>query len=336
MGKKSVTLNLKTTTGVSLLKELVKEADILVENFSPRVMPSLGLSYEVLREINPRLVMTSISNFGQTGPYRDYQAQDIVITAMGGLSYATGDAGREPLKPGGSQAQYAGGTAAFTATMLAVFGAQTNGEGQHVDISLLETIAGNLESIDLHYAFTGEVIARGRYRYTMGYPIDVYGAKDGLFLLSARGTGGSGMDMLALLVEKPELVAHPLFDRLNPMARMNASNEEFDELIVDYFATHDRLEIIQRAQELHMPFAPVQNSAELLNDPQMAARGFFVELDHPAAGKWRYPGVPWLMSESTNSLRRAPLLGEHNQEILGGRLGLSQTDLVSLRAVGCI
>jgi len=336
MGKKGVTLNLKSPEGVRLFKELVKDADALVENFSPRVMPSLGLSYETLREINPRLVMTSISNFGQTGPYRDYKAQDIVITAMGGLNYTTGDPQREPLKPGGSQGQYIAGTCAFTSTMLALYSSLAGGEGQYIDISMAELIAPHQELTTVSYAYGGQIHGRGLYRYIYGYPVDLYEAKDGLFVLNANGQGGNGLTMLALLVDKPELVDHPYLDRLNSMARINATFEEFDALFGDYFKTHTRLEIVEKAQELDMAFAPVQSMEDLLKDPQMEARNFFVELEHPKAGRLRYPGLPWVMSECPSYFARAPLLGEHNEEILGGRLGLSKDELAKLRQEGTI
>src|SRR5262249_49861044 len=143
--KRGITLNLKTTAGRDLFKALVREVDILVENFSPRVMPSLGLAYESMEALNPRLVMTSISNFGQTGPYRDYRAQDIVIYAVGGPMQQTGVPGREPLKMAGNLMQYQGGAMAATATMVGLSAAQLQGIGQHLDVSLFETHAGTVD-----------------------------------------------------------------------------------------------------------------------------------------------------------------------------------------------
>jgi crotonobetainyl-CoA:carnitine CoA-transferase CaiB-like acyl-CoA transferase len=136
--KRSVTLNLETQTGVDILKELVRDTNVLVENFEPRIMPGLGLSYETLEEINHSLVMVSITPFGQTGLYRDFKATELTAFAMGGVMSLTGEPDREPLKSGGSQAQYQGGLHAFSAATVVAFGAMMNGLGQHVDISLME------------------------------------------------------------------------------------------------------------------------------------------------------------------------------------------------------
>ena len=143
--KKGITLNLKSATGKKILKALVSDADILVESFSPRVMPSLGLDYQTLEQINPKLVMVSISNFGQSGPYRDFKASEIVEYAMGGEMYSTGTAGREPLKLGGNVTQYQAGTVAAVATMGALYSAECQEVGQHVDVSIMETQAGSTD-----------------------------------------------------------------------------------------------------------------------------------------------------------------------------------------------
>ena len=137
--KKGITLDLKSATGKKIIKELVSKVDILVESFSPRVMPSLGLDYQTLEQINPKLVMVSISNFGQSGPYRDFKASEIVEYAMGGEMYSTGIADREPLKLGGNVTQYQAGTVAAVATVGALYAAEFQGTGQHVDVSIMET-----------------------------------------------------------------------------------------------------------------------------------------------------------------------------------------------------
>ena len=171
--KRGITLNLKTSAGRDLFTELVRQVDVVVENFSPRVMRNLGFTYETLERLNPGLVMTSISNFGQTGPYRDYKAQDILIYAMGGAMHQTGVAEREPIKMAGNLMQYHGGTMAATATLVGVWGAQIQGIGQHIDVSLFETHAGTVDRRSTFltaYAYAGETIRarpldrRGCYR----------------------------------------------------------------------------------------------------------------------------------------------------------------------------
>jgi crotonobetainyl-CoA:carnitine CoA-transferase CaiB-like acyl-CoA transferase len=161
--KKGITLNLKTPTGKEIIKKLVKEVDILVESFSPHVMPGLGLDYQTLEQVNPDLLMVSISSFGQTGPYRDFKATEIVEYAMGGEMYSTGIAGREPLKLGGNVVQYQAGTIAAVSTMGALFAARAQGIGQHVDVSIMETQAGSADRriiYTLAYACAGVITTR--------------------------------------------------------------------------------------------------------------------------------------------------------------------------------
>ena len=158
--KQSVTLNLKTEKGLQVLKSLVEESDVLVENFAPRVMPSLGLDYETLQKINPRLVLTSISNFGQTGPYRDFLAADIVEYAMGGLMYIFGAYDREPLKHAFNQAQFKAGTDAASATLMAMYHQRLTGDGQRVDVSIQEAVATGLRDVVNNFTYSGAVRRR--------------------------------------------------------------------------------------------------------------------------------------------------------------------------------
>jgi len=333
--KRSITLNLKSAAGKKIFKELVKDVDILVESFSPRVMSSLGLGYEELEKINPKLVMTSISSFGQTGPYRDYKATEIVGQAMGSVMYTTGRAEREPLKIGGAQAQYTTGVSAFATTLCAIYGQKQMGMGQHVDVSIMESMISASENVDLYYCCWGATRGRGFYRYRLGFLMSLYKAKDSYFLLGASGIAGTGMQKLPLLVDRPELMDHPFFTPDDPRARIAASDEEFDALITPYFKEHTKMEIVEKAQELRMATGPAQTTQDLLNCPQLRSRGYFREIEHPVVGKLPYPGMPFIMSETSPRWGRAPLLGEHNEEVYG-RLGYTRDDLVKLRERGVI
>ena len=158
--KLSVTLNFKHPEGIEILRSLVRECDILVENFAPRVMSSLGLDYNSLRQENPRLIMVSISNFGQTGPYRDFKAADIVEYALGGLMYIFGAYDREPLKHAFNQAQFKAGTDAASAALMALYHQRMTGEGQHVDVSIQEAVASGLRDVVNNFTYTGAVRRR--------------------------------------------------------------------------------------------------------------------------------------------------------------------------------
>jgi len=335
--KRSITLNLKAATGRKILKELVKDADLLVESFRPRVMPALGLDYETLQQVNPRLLMVSISSFGQTGPYRDFKATEIVEYAMGGEMCSTGIANREPLKLGGNVVQYQAGTVAAVAVMGALIAARMRGEGQHIDVSIMETQAGSTDRRIVYllgYGCAGVLTTRWpppREAVRMLImPQGVYPCKDGfintLSLPQWWPRYIQAMDM-------PELKDDPRFQNIfSPEAGM-----EFDAIWYSWLADHTRAELFEKFLDAKIASAPVNTPADLLDNVHLKARDYFTEIDHPYTGKVVYPGAPVKMTESPWQVRRpAPLLGQHNEEILCGQLGYTREDLVKLRESGVI
>lgn len=327
--KKGITLNLRSETGRKILRELVEGADILIENFEPRVLPSLGLSYEDLLSINPRLVMTSISNFGQQGPYRDYRASELVLAAMGGIMYITGAEDREPLKQGLSQAQYGAGENALIATLAAFYGLEFTGAGCHVDVSILESVV-SLIFVQLSlYSYMGGIQRRQR---NFGRAlINVTPCKDG-YIAPVTGMGAS-WEQVADFIGLPEL-------RLPKFATAQGRNrhaDELDALLMQWFGEHTREELFHSAQAAGLAYGLVQDPADLACCPQLEARGYFVRTTHPVAGELRYPGSPYRMSATPAAAPRpAPLLGQHNEEIFCGQLGYKSEDLIRLRQTGVI
>lgn len=335
--KKGITLNLKTATGKKILKELVKDADILVESFRPHVMPGLGLDYETLKKINPRLLMVSISSFGQTGPYREFKATEIVEYAMGGEMYSTGIAGREPLKLGGNVVQYQAGTVAAVATMGALFAAESQGNGQHVDVSIMETQAGSADRRAIYlmgYICAGVITTRWpppREAVRMLImPQGVYPCKDGFVnTLSLPQWWPRYIEALGM----PELKDDPRFQNIFSME----AGMEFDAIWYSWLADHGKHELFDIFLKSKIASAPVNNPEDLLNNVQLKAREYFVDIDHPKTGKITYPGAPFKLSESPWKIRLpAPLLGQHNEEIYCGQLGYTREDLVKLREGGII
>jgi crotonobetainyl-CoA:carnitine CoA-transferase CaiB-like acyl-CoA transferase len=327
--KKSITLNLKNETGTKIFKDLVKDADIVVESFEPGVMAELGLSYEELSEINPRLIMTSISNFGQTGPYRNYKATNLIAFGLSGAMYFTRELGREPIMIGGSQAEYIGGVFSFISTMIALLNRAVTNIGRWVDVSIVECVASTLTTVFTKYSYMG-MIPKVSSHVIHGFPIDNYPCKDGYVNLTP-GLGGA--PNMALLIEKPELQDDPLFAR--PRVRQERP-KDFEALLLPWLKEHNKQEVVELAQELRLAFAPVLNSAELLDDAQLKAREFFVKVEHPIVGELTYPGAPAKLSETPWQMGRAPLLGEHNEEIYCGQLSYAKEDLVKLREWGVI
>jgi len=335
--KKSITLNLKSEKGKSILKDLVKDADILVESYRPRVMPGLGLDYETLEKINPKLVMVSISNFGQSGPYRDFNASEIVEYAMGGEMCSTGIAGREPLKLGGNVVQYQAGTTATVATMGALYSAEIQETGQHVDVSIMETQAGSADRRIIYlmgYIAAGVITTRWpppREAVRMLImPQGVYPCKNGFInTLSLPQWWPRYIEAMGM----PELATDSRFQNIFSME----AGMEFDAIWYSWLADHDKEELFEKFINAKIASAPVNSPEDLLKYVHLKERDYFTEIEHPETGKVIYPGAPFKMSETPWAVRSpAPLLGQHNEEIYCNVLGYPREDLVKLRESGVI
>ena len=316
--KRGVTLDLKTPDGIDALKSLVKDADILVESFRPGVMASLGLDYDTLKAINPNLVMTSVSNFGQTGPYRDYKASELTLFGMGNSMTRVGLPDRYPLKLGGNHVQYQGGNNAAMATMFAWYAQKYRGMGgQYVDVSIFDTqmssINGRMMSI-IGYQYNG---MRGQRLGTSvaGYPNGVYPCKDGY--ISVAG-GGQRFPRVAASVGRPELVEHPRYGVARG-AQDPDFKEEFETTIwIPWLMQRTKEEVVQECQASELLCTPYNTIDEVVdNNPQLDSRDYFTEIDHPVAGKLKYPGSPVFTESKWWRIRRpAPLLGQHTREVL--------------------
>ena len=309
--------------------------DILVESFRPRVMPSLGLDYETLERINPRLVMTSISNFGQTGPYRDFKGSELIFQGFGGYMYLVGTADREPSKKAGNVIQYQLGSTAAVATMVAFYGAQVRGYGDHVDVN---GVREELTSIDgkrcmmMAYQYTKHTHGRAK---SASPAIRV--CKDGyVFIVGVGATAGSLFfpalaRMLGLTPEQIEEWGKP--EVLNdPVKQGEFDEEDFGPWLLE----HTMREIVEKAQAAGVMATPYNTPGDLLSDPHFRERDYWEEIEHPVAGKLTYPGAPIRMGVGGWQIERpAPLLGQHNEEVYG-ELGYSKGDLVQLRQAGVI
>lgn len=336
--KKSVTLNLKTAQGNTILKELVRGADIVVENFHPRVLPSLGLDYGVLSAVNPRLTMTSISNFGHSGPYRDYKMTEIVAYAMSGVMQATGMPDREPIKLALTVEQFYAGNIAATATLGAFIGAQLQGVGQQLDLAIMEIEAGNQDrgiSNLAAYQYSGEAqFRRQRENVRSILPNGVFPTSDGY--VQFAGTQPAWWERVCLMMDRPEMAKDPHFVDPENFYQNPERKAEVDAILLEWTVRYTKREVMERAQEFGYLTGALNTMADVFADPHLAARGFFVEVDHPRAGCLRYPGPQFKMAETPWRAGRAPLLGEHNREVYCQRLGYSAEDLVLMRQQGVI
>jgi len=334
--KLGVTLNLKSKTGKEIFYKLVKETDILVENNPPSLMEEWGLQYESLKGVNPRLIMTSITPFGQSGPYRDYRATDLISFNMGGLGFATpgmvdNPDEEPPLKGGGHMADFAAATTAAVATMCAVFARKATGLGEHIDVSEQEAVASFYRVPITEYLFTQQTRGRvrtGPFRSVAGMLL----CQDGYVnLMPARDEHWNG---LVEMMGNPEWAKDERFKDAQSRAQ-NA--QEFRAHLEEWTKTQRKEDLADAAQRLGFSASPMLTVDETLNLDQLAAREFVVEIDRPETGVTRYPGAPFMMPESPWRLGRpAPLLGQHNEEIYCGRLGYSKQLLAKFRQTGVI
>ena len=327
--KKSVTLDPSSVSGRKLLHRLVADADVLVENYPPSVSKELGLNYASLSAVNPGLVVTSIAPFGQTGPYHNYQATDIVTYALSGLMYHSGDSDQPPLRNVLDQSFYVAGANGAAATQIALFARLSSGEGQHVDVSAAECLGAHLVQPLPYYNYMGAVKGRRPVRGA-GFE-ELMPARDGYVAPSVQGS--RPWEVIANLIGLEEL----LDEKFSTGAGRVAHGEELKELLTKGLAQWDRMPLFLASGEARLVFGMAQDAGDLVNCPHLEARDFFVDVDHPVVGQAKYPGMAVrLPGEPLTASQPAPLLGQHNSEIFVQELGYSTEDLVSLRQLGVI
>ena len=329
--KRSITLDMKSQSGQALLSRLVAKADIVVENFRPRSLHTLGLTYDRIRGDNPSAVLVSISNFGQTGPYRDYEATDIVEYALSGIQYIFGSNEREPLKHAFSQAQYKAGTDAASAALIALFNRQMTGSGEWVDVSIQECIATGLRDTTSSFTYTGAVKWR-QPKEAGDLPRSPVPTRDGYIVPIAFG--GVDWSATAEFLESAELAE----DRFSTSEARVANAGDLDRILSEAFAQHDKFDLFYRANRRRgLIYGVVQDPPEVHSNPQYRHREYFSPVEHPVAGKADYPGAPFGMSKTPWSVRSpAPTLGQHNKEVYCKELGMSPDDLATLTAAGVV
>jgi crotonobetainyl-CoA:carnitine CoA-transferase CaiB-like acyl-CoA transferase len=324
-GKKSITLNLQSQTGAFILQRLAQECDILVESFPASYLAQRGLGYAALERRNPGVIYTSITPFGQTGPYHDYQGSELIAQATGALMHTIGLPDREPLKVGGNAAYYTTGMSAFAATMLALYVRDVTGHGQHVDVSAMETITVAQIHASIQHQFGRKPVRRAS---------TLIRAQDGWVHPGLeRGVREDTWARVCALMGHPELADDPKF---NTREARREHQQELLALISAWTSTCPKEEIYHTLQGLRTVAGYVATVADLETSQQLLAREFFQRLDHPNAGTATYPGAPFMIQGTSWQHTRAPLLGEHNEAIYCDRLGYIREDLVHLRNMGVI
>jgi formyl-CoA transferase len=330
--KKSVTLNLKTARGQELARALAARSDVLVENLLPGTLDALGLGYEALARVNPRLVYCSITGFGQDGPYRDRPGYDLLIQAMGGVMSITGEPQGEPMKVGVAISDVTAGLHACTAILAALAARERTGRGDRIDIALLDSTVSWLANVASAYLVTGEPPARYGNAHASIVPYQAFRAADGWFV------AGVGNDeqwrRFCRAVGRPELADDPRF--ANNRARVEHRGVLIP-LLERLFATRPAAHWLEQLERAEVPAAPVNTLAQVFADPQVQARAMAVETEHPTIGRLRMTGSPLkLASIAERPLAPPPLLGQHTHEVLGELLGLGTQEIEALKQDGVI
>ncbi len=327
--KRSLTLDIGTATGQAIFRRMAEEAAVIVEDFQPGRMEALGLGYETLLQIKRRLILVSITPLGQTGPRAAWKATNLTSFASGGQMSLTGDPDREPLVNGGRQAEYQAGLSAFAAAAVAAVNADTFEVPQHIDISMQECMASALELYLPWWAYLKRDIS-GRKGNILSAMVGMYPAKNGHIGLHIMPRNWPAF---AKAMGRPELADHPRFS--TNFARLQ-NNDELEAIVYEWAAEQDATDVYHKAGAERAPVAAVHSVGDLFASPQLKARDFFKDIEHPAAGTLTYPGLQFRMSEVEWSAGRAPLLGEHNAELYCDEMGMSREDLPRLRAAGVV
>ena len=325
--KKGVTLNLKAPEGKAIFKELIKKADIVVENYRPGVMDKLGLGYDVLKEINPRLIYAAVSGFGCYGPYHLRPGYDILAQAMGGMMAITGPRGGEPTRAGSALGDMLGGLHVTIGILAAVNARTITGKGQRVDVSLMDSMIAATENTALKYLESGQIPPRMGNRYAAVSPYDAFKVKDGVILIAA-GNQKLYEKLCTEVLHRPAMITDPRFvDMTGRLENQDAIQEVIEDTLKDYTME----EATQLVLSKGIPAGPILNIKQILEDPHVKEREMFVEMDHPTLGRITVNGCAIKLMDTKPSVRTpAPQLGQDNKAIYEGLLGMSEEEFAAL------
>ncbi len=333
--KRSITLNLKSARGKEIFVDLVKQVDVLSENYSLGTLESFGLGYDRLREINPRLIYLTIKGFGTYGPYSKFKSFDMIAQAAGGAMSLTGFPGSPPLKPGPTIGDTGTGIHAACGVLAAYIQRQRTGKGQKVEVAMQEAVFNFVRVPMMDTYITHQPTQRRGNRLGGGVVGDIFkcapgGPNDYVYMLC---TTPDMWQALCTIIGHPEVPEDP---RFKDRKEREKYIEELTRLIEEWTSKHSKHEVMMVMGEAGVPCGAVMDSIELLNDPHLKERGMVVTVDHPVRGKFTMPGCPVKLEDSPAEVKSAPLLGQHNAEIYGAMLGLGASDLEQLQQQGVI
>jgi crotonobetainyl-CoA:carnitine CoA-transferase CaiB-like acyl-CoA transferase len=348
LNKRSITLDIETPGGKNLFKRLVQISHFVIESYPAGYLDEIGLGYKDLTAINPRIIVTSITPFGHTGPNKDYKGSDIVCMAMGGLAYITGNAEGSPVRISFPQSYLLASAEATAATMIAHYYRETMGHGQHVDVSIQASVAGKLANAIPTWELNHTVLKReGSYMFGRGAKLRMrllWPCKDGYvtFALMGGKLGAKSNEVVARWIIE-EGMAPDFFKKIDwpslDMARQTQEEQErLEGVVARFFAKYTKEELYRRANREGVLLCPQSSCKDILENIQLQSRDFWVNVEHPELGaSIAYPG-PFLKASRTPPVikRRAPLIGEHNDEVYRYELGLSEEEMGTMHRTGVI
>ena len=330
-GKKSMTLDLAREEGKSVFLNLVQRSDVVVENFVPGTMKRLGLDYNVLRQHNPRLIYAACSGFGQTGPYARKPALDVVIQAMGGMMSITGQPGGPPTRPGASMGDIAAGLFLCIGILSALHERGESGQGQMVDIGMLDCQAAIMENAFARYFATGEVAGPLGTRHPVFTPFQVFPTSDGYVAVAITG---DQWPLFCASIERLDIMDNP---RFGDGYLRTQRYDELEPILNQAFRAKTTAEWLAEFEAVGIPCGPVNSIDRVADDPQILARQMIVELPHPGAGHLKVINTPVKLSRTPGAAQQpSPELGEHTEEVLCNLAGLTQEQIQVLRQSGVI
>ena len=330
--KKSLTLNLKHARGKEILRQLLEKGDVLVENFRPGTLDGLGFGYDAVHALNPRLIYCSISGFGQTGPYAQRPGYDLIAQAEGGVMSLTGEPEAAPIKVGLSFADITAGMNAFSGILLALLARQQTGEGQRIDVSLLDCQVSLLTYQAGIFFATGKSPERLGNKHPSITPYETFEARDGHIIIACGNQGF--WEKFCKLAGVEELLAD---DRFTTMKKRVENRAELTPLVAAAVRTRTRQEWYELLEREGIPCGLIKDVAEVCTDPQVLARDMVARLNHPTAGPISVNGIPIKLSATPGEVKDPPpLLGQHTDEILAEILGYTPDQIAEVRQLKAV
>ncbi len=333
-GKRSIAVDLSKPEGRELLLRLAETADVLIENFRPGAMEKLGLGYDAVRARNPRLVMCSVSGFGQTGPYAHRPALDVIVQGMGGMLSITGEPGRGPVRPGASIGDITAALFATVAIQSALLERERSGEGQYIDVSMLDCQVSIMENAFMRYFTLGQVPERIGTRHPSSTPFQAFETADGYVVVAIMGGSTDQWPLFCAAIDHVELIDD---ERYTTGWGRTQHYGELIPIIEEAMRTKTTAEWVEIIGGMGVPVGPVQDIAQVAEDPQVNHRGMFVELPHPQLGPVKFVNNPLNFSRTPGAPERVPpLLGEHTAEVLTETLGMPEAEAEELLGRGVV